>query len=461
MPNGSSPGPGFGKSLFYTVLGLLAVAAAVSAVMYFLTCRMGEPVAFWLIPIFGAAGGVVGSLRSDGKIYLLSWQGPVSLPASPTDPPALKPSSLQTGLVGDVVIGLAGATAVSFLLGGTLNLKYRAFDADPQGCLVLIAVSLIAGAFGQKVVELAGTKLLAKEAKDEARAATATAVGAHNAINAELNTRYAEDNLARDLDLDKALKSVEEALDLDAGYVHAYVVKAEVLKVKGEKMLKENNRDEHDAYVRKAITVLDDALKLASKVEDKSDAYYDRARFKARINIKVEDVIADLKEAIDLNPKLSVAAFRNLYGDWAGYLAKPDVLRVLREGAQKAIKKDETFLDAYVVEAWALKRENQIQHAYDALNKALSGYCQGKSKFTDDAMRPAAYYNRACYAALRGLNLEHRILPDLRNAITLSPRLACVAAKDDDFHKISENLEFKHLLDSFWVESDVPANDGK
>ena len=139
----------FGASIL-TVLGVLLVAASVWAAMAFVTIRLGLPGGYWLVPIFGALGGVVGGiLRSDNKVDLCSFESA---------------SKIKLGTLGDLVMGLGGASALVFLFGGTL-LKFSPNDA--QSLVLLVSVSFVGGAYGRNVVEIAGEKLIRK-AREEA-----------------------------------------------------------------------------------------------------------------------------------------------------------------------------------------------------------------------------------------------------------------------------------------------------
>ena len=60
----------FGAAIL-TLFGVCLVADSVWAAMAFVTIRLGVPSGYWLVPISGALGGIVGGiLRCDNKIEL-------------------------------------------------------------------------------------------------------------------------------------------------------------------------------------------------------------------------------------------------------------------------------------------------------------------------------------------------------------------------------------------------------
>ncbi len=93
-----------------TLAALLGLGAMVYFIMHFTTDRVGLPIAYWLVPIFGAGGGTVGGvLRNDNKLVLCKIEFP---------------NRILLGVIGDISAGLGGACAVVFLFGNT---------QDPQG----------------------------------------------------------------------------------------------------------------------------------------------------------------------------------------------------------------------------------------------------------------------------------------------------------------------------------------
>jgi hypothetical protein len=106
-------------SIILTLLGIGLVAASLWGAMAFLTYRLGVPGGYWLVPIFGSLGGIVGGiLRADNKLELCSFDDA---------------SKVSLGVVGDIVVALGGASALTFLFGGTL-LKFDPKEPSPSFC---------------------------------------------------------------------------------------------------------------------------------------------------------------------------------------------------------------------------------------------------------------------------------------------------------------------------------------
>ncbi len=144
--SGQSPDVQFVSKLshpvFLTVVGLLTIAVITWQTMLFMTDQLHVHLLFWLVPILGALGGVVGSLlRRNNRLFLCSYKDG---------------EPIELGILGDVVVGMGGAAAVVFLFGGTLNFR----QDQPNSLVLLISVSFIAGVVGENIVQVAGGKLL-------------------------------------------------------------------------------------------------------------------------------------------------------------------------------------------------------------------------------------------------------------------------------------------------------------
>src|SRR6267142_2477616 len=111
------------KSSILTIFAFLLMCGATLGTMLFITRQLTVSGAYWLVPIFGALGGVVGGLlRSENAFELCSYEeckeklernGGIVIP--------LKYGKIHLGTLGEVVIGMGGATGAVYLFGGTLR----------------------------------------------------------------------------------------------------------------------------------------------------------------------------------------------------------------------------------------------------------------------------------------------------------------------------------------------------
>ena len=252
-----------------TLLGVLIVAAVVSAAMLFATHRLNIDGIYWLVPIFGALGGTVGGIiRSDNKLELSFFENG---------------SRINLGCLGDTIVGLGGASAVVFLFGGTL-LRFNPKEAE--SLVLIVSISFVAGAYGRKIVEVAGEKLLRKAreearqvAKEEAKilvghpAAVAYTYAARDAINAGETA--------------EALQIVSMALQNDPNHAGAWIEEGRALRRLGR--------------VKEALVSLEKALKANP---EKAEAFYNRACYNLLLGKSAADVAPDLEKAVTLLPKL-------------------------------------------------------------------------------------------------------------------------------------------------------------
>jgi hypothetical protein len=147
----------------------------------------GSP-AYWLVPVFGAAGGAIGGILRDddkgGDDNKVPDAGE-GLASDNGEPPAdnkrlglqnKKPRSnsnklvlckmdrhrIELGIVGDLCTGLGGACSVVFLLNGLLLRGIPKSDsADSRSDIALLmSVSFLAGVVGKNIIEYASRSLL-------------------------------------------------------------------------------------------------------------------------------------------------------------------------------------------------------------------------------------------------------------------------------------------------------------
>lgn len=261
------------ESFRLTIIGLLILCALAGVAMWFITVKLTVAGVYWLVPIFGGLGGAVGGLlRSGNALELCSLR-------EDTEPtPHWK---ISLGIVGEIAMGLGGATAAVFLFGGTLRFD----EHDPKTYVLLVSVSFLAGAFGKDVVLAAGERLLretkaarveAQSAQDSARKATA------------MGYTLQATSMLRDGKPAEALELTKLALKLDPDYASAYGEKARALK-------RLNRLDE-------ALLAVEEGLKIQG---DKAPLLYNRACYKLLLNRGTRDeILADLKKALSIKPEL-------------------------------------------------------------------------------------------------------------------------------------------------------------
>ncbi len=82
------------QPMFLTALAIAIVCLVTWKTMEFITTHLGVSFSYWLVPIFGAMGGVVGGLlRSDNRVTLCRYE---------------KLEQIEMGVVGDILVGIGG-----------------------------------------------------------------------------------------------------------------------------------------------------------------------------------------------------------------------------------------------------------------------------------------------------------------------------------------------------------------
>jgi len=61
------------------------------------------------------------------------------------------------------------------------------------------------------------------------------------------------------------------------------------------------------------------------------------------------------------------------------------------------------------------------------------------------------YYNRACCYSI--LDLEREAIKDIRKALVLNPSIIYWLRRDEDFHNLGKNKEFKHIIKEYGTEN--------
>ena len=354
-----------------TIMALAGLGAMVYFIMHFATGRVGLPIAYWLVPVFGAIGGVIGGiLRNDNTLILARIESP---------------NKILLGVTGDISVGMGGACAIVFLFGNTLRINQE----DPLSNVLLVSMSFIAGVVGKQLVELAGKRFL-REAEEAGKVAgekaaeqrvkedlTPVAMAAYEETVTRLNN---EGKLGRALDL------IERLLQYDSKNIYAYVEKARALKRLGK--------------VQEALHTVEQALLI--KPNDPR-LLYNRACYKAILNMSTDEILADLKDVCKAVPQYCEHARTD-----------PDLERI-RE----------------LEEFQKLMLEN--------LDEAL------RTRSEDAPEIPLLLYSRACYRTRLSMSSDE-ILADLKKAFAGKPELKERVHKEIDLAPLLKQEEFKKLL---------------
>jgi len=287
--NLASPTTGPKKYRSLTLSAALILMLAVGAAMYFMHTIIGLSPAYWIVPVFGALGGLVGSLiRNANHLTLVTF-----------DPESCR---IRLGFIGDVILGLGGAAVVSFLFENTLN-----FDpAKPASYPLMISVCFVAGVFGQLLIEIAGEKVIAKEALSIAQKAGKET----EALKTSSADAFVVASLYKfDKELyGEALEAANDALALNPTNVKAVVAKGRALKKLGN--------------VKEALSTVDKALKQSDlKLTDQNRGVllYNKACYLLLVNpTGTEEALGFLEQALALRPSAKEKAPQDedLRGIW-------------------------------------------------------------------------------------------------------------------------------------------------
>lgn len=262
--------------LFFTLTAVIALILAVAATMYFLRVVLRLHVAYWLVPVFGGLGGLVGCLmRNDNQLPLVTFDR--------------NEISMRLGFVGDVILGLGGASAVVFLFENTLKFN----PEDKNSYPLLISICFVAGVFGSRVIQQAGDRI-AKEALSRAKdaqkgiAGIATSTAMTYVLESReqyMSHRYSE-----------ALASAKKALEQDPLNVRAMNAMARALKKLDR--------------VEEAFSTINEALKLPREedpgsLENYGVLLYNRVCYGLILGrLTSAEAVSELRRSFELFPRL-------------------------------------------------------------------------------------------------------------------------------------------------------------
>jgi hypothetical protein len=268
-----------------TVMAVLGLGGMVYFIMRFCTrSDVGLPLVYWLVPVFGAVGEAVGGLLDDKTGH------DKRLALCRMD----HPDGIRLGVVGDVCIGLGGATAAVFLLG---NVFLRGTATSTADIALMISVSFLAGVFGKDIVHLAGEKLL-RQAEQRAEQKATEVVAKPAAVAWAVAAR----GLNAGGHPEEALRCVEKALQYDSENITAYVEKGRALKLMGNNHLPE------------ALAAVEAGLRIAA---DDSTLLYNRTCYWSLLKMNPEQILADLGKVLRSQPQFRKTAEDDPDLDWA------------------------------------------------------------------------------------------------------------------------------------------------
>lgn len=268
--------PGTFSCVILSILALTVLIIAVAASMYFLHVVLMMHRAYWLVPVFGALGGLVGSLMRKNEHLVLVRFDPENM-------------QVRLGFVGDMILGLGGASAVVFLFDNTLQFNPEAVSSYP----LLVSICFLAGVFGKLVVERAGSRML-----EEALATAKTAQrGVQRLVqpSAMAYVLEAREQIISER-FSEALASAQKALDLDPANIRAFNAKARALKRLGQ--------------IRDAYETVNEALRLPmssdpNSRENRGVLIYNRVCYGILVGaLSPEEAISELRRSFEFNPKL-------------------------------------------------------------------------------------------------------------------------------------------------------------
>lgn len=290
--------------LLLNLAAFLTLIASVGGTMYFLHVVLEMHKAYWVVPIFGALGGLVGCLmRNNDKLPLVSFNSETGV--------------LKLGFVGDMILGLGGASASVFLFQNTLKFT----PGDSSTYPLLVSVCFLAGVFGRLFVHEAGRRMI-REALDRATNAEEQVerLAGTSSMTYVLESReqYKEGRFT------EAIETADKALSLDPTNVRAMNCKARALKKLGR--------------VEEAWTIMEQASAMPrgtdqSSRENYGVILYNKICYSLLLNrISEQDAIRALRDSFVLFPRGRTIAQTD--EDLASLRRNDEFLRLINESVE-------------------------------------------------------------------------------------------------------------------------------
>jgi tetratricopeptide (TPR) repeat protein len=227
-------------------------------------------------------------------------------------------AEIDFGTLGDILVGAAAGIALFIVAGGLLNVKVSELSKDPDAYLRAVALGLLAGFSGlkllgglsRKLVEDISTKTALETVKREIQKNVDVAVYVKEA-DALLNLFDAE---YKELPqhsgpqaaetgkiLDKALAKYDAALSDDPANEEALRGKARAYRRQATVAGDQGNSADSATLWNKAIETLSSILERNNQ---SAPSYYNRACYKHLAGRNVDEALSDLAKALALAPRL-------------------------------------------------------------------------------------------------------------------------------------------------------------
>lgn len=251
---------------------------------------------------FGALGGFVDGLTTDIP-YRVNFGA----------------RSIDIGSLGDALAGATAAIAI-FTVGNALfpEMKLKSFGVDIDHSIRVIAVSVLSGYAGVRLLNPLTRKLVEQISADKAHEATRTLKGRDEELVINVKDgdrqlyrfdserdRLIEERKAAEV-LDGAGKSFDIALKIDPLDTEALMGMAKVARRRAE--LKEREQASGEADWDLALELLD---RITRNNPRAMRAFYNKACYKQirrRTGTPDEEALRDLKTAIELRPEVKARA---------------------------------------------------------------------------------------------------------------------------------------------------------
>lgn len=202
---------------------------------------------------------------------------------------------LEVGFVGDMIVGVGAAISIFFVAGPLFNLKFN-IEMDAQAYLQIIALGIISGFTGIRLLSSMSDKLLERISEIDERIE-------HVEKYDEISELLSQADYLQQINPESSLIFYDKSLKIDPENESVLIGKA--------KSLKRLNR------FKEAITILTQVIENNPNAER---AYYNRACYKALSpQFDKNEVFVDLRKAISiLNVEgfaYSDPDFKSLYDD--------------------------------------------------------------------------------------------------------------------------------------------------
>ncbi len=249
--------------------------------LVWLVSFFSKPISIYMLilSVAGGFGGLCYSLLEKGRIKLCRF----SLDNDEKD----KKPGLDLGSIADILIGVGSAFAIFLVLSGLVALTNKLENVEPSTIFVLASLGIVAGAGGKvlfpilvdKLAKMTQAQITAERAEEKATEAK------DKAVDAILSARILQGNSY----LTKGELTQAETIYLDVLKENPRSAKALV----GLAVVKSKRKD----YAN-AINLCTSAIEINPNY---ADAYYNRACNRSLSGQPLDEILDDLRKAIDLD----------------------------------------------------------------------------------------------------------------------------------------------------------------